>query len=72
MSFIFETEETYEYKINTLQDLKYKLTFNYFPNYWLVCYRDNFTTFILPNLIERNISLDLYLEINCLYPQMFL
>ena len=34
------------------------------PNNWLVWYRDNLTTFILPSLIEQNISVDLYLEIN--------
>ena len=35
------------------------------PNNWLVWYRDDLTTFILPSLIEGNISVDLYLEINC-------
>ena len=48
-----------------LQDLKDKLTLISLPNNWLVWYRDNLTTFILPSLIERNISVDLYLEINC-------
>ena len=65
MSLISETEETYKYKINTLQDLKDKLTLISLPNNWLVWYRDDLTTFILPSLIERNISVDLYLEINC-------
>ena len=65
MSLISETDETFKYKINTRQDLKDKLTLISLPNNWLVWYRDNLTTFILPSLIERNISVDLYLEINC-------
>ena len=36
MSLISGTEETYKYKINTLQYLKDKLTLIYLPNNWLV------------------------------------
>ena len=59
MSLTSETEETVKYKVNTLQDVKYKLTLISLPNNWLVWYRDNLTTFILPSLIEQNISVDL-------------
>ena len=65
MSLTSETEETVKYKVNTLQDVIDKLTLISLPNNWLVWYRDNLTTFILPILIEQNISVDLYLEINC-------
>ena len=65
MSLVSETEVTDRYKIKTLQDLNDKLTLISLPSDWLVWYRDNLTTFILPSLRERNISIDLYLEINC-------
>ena len=65
ISLTSKPEETVKYKVNTLQDVKYKLTLISLPNNWLVWYRDNLTTFILPSLIEQNISVDLYLEINC-------
>ena len=65
MSLVSETEETGKYKIKTRRDLTDMLTFIYLPSDWLVWYRDNLTTFILPSLRERKISIDLYLEINC-------
>ena len=66
MSLISETEETQKYKIKTLQDLKDKLILISLPNNWLVWHRDNLcTTFIHPSMTERNISVDMYLEINC-------
>ena len=65
MSLVSETEETDRYKIKTLQNLNYKLTLISLPSDWLVWYRDNLTTFILPSLRDRNISIDLYLGINC-------
>ena len=65
MRLVTETEETDKYKIITLQDQKDKLTLISLPNNWLVWYRDDITTFFHPSLIERNITVDLYLEINC-------
>ena len=67
MRLVTETEETDKYKITTLQDLKDKLTLISLPNNWLVWHRDIITTFFHPSLIERNITVNLYLEINC-YP----
>ena len=65
MNLTSETEETVKYKVNTLQDVKDKLSLISLSNNWLVWYQDNLTTFILTSLIEQNISMDLYLEINC-------
>ena len=49
-------------KTPALQDLKDNLTLISLPNNWLVWYGDDLATFILPSLIERNISVDLYPE----------
>ena len=38
---------------------------NSLPNDWLVWYREDLITFILPSLRVCNISVELYLEINC-------
>ena len=51
--------------ITNLQDLKDKLFLINLRNNWLVWYRDDTTiTFIHPNMVERSISVNLYLEIN--------
>ena len=65
MSLVTETEETDKYKITTLQDIEDNLTLISLPNNWLVWYRDNITTFFHPSLIEWNITVNLYHEINC-------
>ena len=72
MSLTSETEETVKYKVNTLQDVKDKLTHISLPNNRLVWYRDNISTFILHSLNKQNISVDLHIEINCfLYANVF-
>ena len=69
MRLISETDKTFQYKINTQQDLKDRLTLISLPNNWIVWYRNNLTTFILPSQIKRNISVDHYLE-SFFHPQM--
>ena len=65
MCLISETLETDNYKIERLQNLKDKVILISLSNNRLVWYCDNLTTCIHPILRERNISVNLYLEIIC-------
>ena len=51
--------------VNSLKDLKYKLTLISLPNRWFVWFPDeNNITYALIKMTERNISVYLYVEIN--------
>ena len=65
LSLLSDSEEKKKYMITNLRDLKDKLFLINLQNNWLVWYRDDTTiTFIHPNMVERSISVNLYLEIN--------
>ena len=65
LSLRSESEAREKFVINSLLDLKDKLTLISLPNSWLVWFRnENNVTFVLAKMAARNISVDLYLEIN--------
>ena len=65
LSLLSESEEKHKYIIRNLQDLKAKLILIALPDTWLVLYSDNHNTrFIHPNMVDRTVSVDLYLEVN--------
>lgn len=65
LSLKSESEAKHKFIIRNLQDLKAKLNYIVLPDNWLVWHTVNSSTrFILPRLVEKTISVDLYLEIN--------
>ena len=65
LSLRSESEEKRKFIVNSLKDLKDKLTLISLPNSWFVWFRDeNNITFALAKMTERNMSVNLYLEIN--------
>ena len=60
-----DNENKLKYTIGNLQDLKDKLTYVALPDNWLVWHNGNDSMrFILPNLLDNTISVDIYLEVN--------
>ena len=64
LSLRSKSEEKGKFVVNSLQELKDKLTLISLPNSWLVWSRESNITFVLALMAERDISVDLYIEIN--------
>ena len=65
LSLLSESVEKHKYIKTNLQDLRAKLILIALPDNCLVWYPNNHNTrFIQPNMVERNVSVDLYLEVN--------
>ena len=79
LSLKSEKDDKEKYIVNTLQDVKDKLNLLSLPNNWLFWFSShNCIRFILPKMVNLNISVDVYLEINIhlsaniyLYGQIF-
>ena len=65
LSLKSEKDDKEKYIVNSLQDVKHKLNLISLPKNWLFWFSShNFIRFILPKMINLNISVAVYLEIN--------